>query len=171
LQDPAITQAVTRKPRCCCAQNWSKALAEMGLNVIDGVANFLLCHLPEDGASAAESWRDAGSKTFSLRDASPWVSNLGHHALRIAVKNAATNLQILRICGTRWTSRMIFLSPNRLPQLREVVFRKAGPQSDDDFPAPRPAPVNQAGVNLQQRRARGDFSRRPACVKNSARHR
>ena len=75
----------------------SKALAEMGLNVIDGVANFLLCHLPEDGASAAEIVARCREQNLFLRDASPMGSNLGHHALRIAVKNAATNLQMLRI--------------------------------------------------------------------------
>jgi histidinol-phosphate/aromatic aminotransferase/cobyric acid decarboxylase-like protein/GNAT superfamily N-acetyltransferase len=75
----------------------SKALAEMGMDVIDGAANFLLCHLPEAGASAVEIVARCRKQNLFLRDASPMGSGLGRHALRIAVKDRATNRQMLRI--------------------------------------------------------------------------
>ena len=75
----------------------SEALAEMGLNVIDGVANFLLCHLPAEGASAAEIVARCRKQNLFLRDASPMGAELGRHTLRIVVKDAAANRQMLRI--------------------------------------------------------------------------
>ena len=78
-------------------------LQSLSWEIVPGVANFLLCHLPETGPSAAavvEACRDHG---LFLRDASTMGSQLGRHALRIAIKDAATNTRmchILRsVCG------------------------------------------------------------------------
>jgi histidinol-phosphate/aromatic aminotransferase/cobyric acid decarboxylase-like protein len=98
LQDPgyyASRYAETAMLRAAL----SAALAETGLDVIDGAANFLLCHLPEEGPSAAEIVARCRKQNLYLRDASPMGSKLGRHALRLAVKNAATNAQMLRILG------------------------------------------------------------------------
>jgi histidinol-phosphate/aromatic aminotransferase/cobyric acid decarboxylase-like protein/ribosomal protein S18 acetylase RimI-like enzyme len=74
-------------------------LRALGLHVLPGVANFLLCHLPEDGPSAATIVNRCREHNLFLRDASAMGSRLGTHALRIAVKDLATNQRILEILG------------------------------------------------------------------------
>jgi len=92
----------------------SEALAEMGLDVIDGVANFLFCHLPEEGASASEIVARCRKQNLFLRDASPMGSALGRHALRIAVKDASANRQMLRILRDAMAVKKDFSRSQRL---------------------------------------------------------
>ena len=63
--------------------------------VIPGVANYLLAHLPDSGcdAAAVASGADGG---IVLRDAQRMGTGLGTHALHLAVKDRATDL---RDCG------------------------------------------------------------------------
>jgi histidinol-phosphate/aromatic aminotransferase/cobyric acid decarboxylase-like protein len=96
LQDPGYYASRYAETAVLRAE-LSAALAEMGLEVIEGMANFLLCHLPEEGPDAAEIVSRCRKHNLFLRDASPMGSSLGRHALRIAVKDAATNRQMLRI--------------------------------------------------------------------------
>ncbi len=91
LQDPdyyARQYAETRRLRGQLAA----AFAEFdGWEIVPGVANFLLCHLPVAGPDAAEVVRRCHARGLFLRDAGAMGSRLGRHALRIAVKDAATN--------------------------------------------------------------------------------
>jgi histidinol-phosphate/aromatic aminotransferase/cobyric acid decarboxylase-like protein len=68
-----------------------------GWEVLPGVANFLLCHLPEDGPEAATIVKRCRARGLYLRDAGAMGRALGKHTLRIAVKDAETNERMLRI--------------------------------------------------------------------------
>jgi len=73
------------------------ALHSLGWDVVAGVANFLLCHLLESGPSAAEIVQRARERGLFLRDASTMGSQLGTHAIRVAVKDSATNARMVEI--------------------------------------------------------------------------
>jgi histidinol-phosphate/aromatic aminotransferase/cobyric acid decarboxylase-like protein len=70
-----------------------------GWEIVPGVANFLLCHLPEDGPDAAEVVRRCRERGLFLRDASAMGRGLGNRAVRIAVKDAETNRRMIAILG------------------------------------------------------------------------
>jgi histidinol-phosphate/aromatic aminotransferase/cobyric acid decarboxylase-like protein len=75
----------------------SHGLSELGWEVIPGCANFLLCHLPPDQPEAAALITACRQRKLFVRD----VGNMGHcfdkRTIRIAVKDAATNLAMLTI--------------------------------------------------------------------------
>jgi len=75
----------------------AKGLESLGLEVIPGVANFVLCHLRPDRADASTVVSHCREHGLFLRDAGAMGSQLGTHALRIAVKEASTNQRILDI--------------------------------------------------------------------------
>jgi histidinol-phosphate/aromatic aminotransferase/cobyric acid decarboxylase-like protein len=97
LQEPAYyarRYAETHELR----ESFARQLAALpGWAVIPGVANFLLCHTPENGLDASAIVRLCRARGFFLRDASAMGRRLGGHALRIAVKDAETNEKMLRI--------------------------------------------------------------------------
>jgi histidinol-phosphate/aromatic aminotransferase/cobyric acid decarboxylase-like protein/GNAT superfamily N-acetyltransferase len=70
-----------------------RALGE--IEVIPGVANFLLCHIPESGPTAAAIVADCRKKGVFLRDAGSMSARLGRHSLRIAVKSPAENAAVI----------------------------------------------------------------------------
>jgi histidinol-phosphate/aromatic aminotransferase/cobyric acid decarboxylase-like protein/GNAT superfamily N-acetyltransferase len=72
-------------------------LRELGWEVIPGVANFLLCHLPDSGPTAAELVTRGRERGLFLRDAARMGARLGDRALRVAVKDADTNRRITDI--------------------------------------------------------------------------
>jgi histidinol-phosphate/aromatic aminotransferase/cobyric acid decarboxylase-like protein len=95
LLDPgyyAARYAETRALR----EEFAIALQSLSWDVFPGVANFLLCHLPV-AASAAEVVEKCRAHGLFLRDASTMGSQLGRHAVRIAVKDSATNLRMCQI--------------------------------------------------------------------------
>jgi histidinol-phosphate/aromatic aminotransferase/cobyric acid decarboxylase-like protein/GNAT superfamily N-acetyltransferase len=67
------------------------------MEIVPSVANFLLCHLPEDGPTAAEICERCRAQGLFLRNAGEMSRGLGAHALRIAVKDAETNRRIVEI--------------------------------------------------------------------------
>jgi histidinol-phosphate/aromatic aminotransferase/cobyric acid decarboxylase-like protein len=73
------------------------SLTRLGWEVVPGCANFLLCHLPSDQPEASALILACRKHGLFLRN----VVNMGqcfdHHTLRIAVKDAKTNLKILSI--------------------------------------------------------------------------
>ena len=96
LQSPAYYAAryeETRELR----RGLTRGLEEFGWRVIPGIANFLLCELPNDGPAAAEISGLARSRSLFLRDAGAMGSRMGTHALRIAVKDEVTNHRMLGI--------------------------------------------------------------------------
>ena len=72
-------------------------LAGLGWHVVPSAANFLLCHLPEDGPAASEVVAKCCEHGLFLRDAARMGANLGSHAIRVAVKDAETNRRMLAI--------------------------------------------------------------------------
>lgn len=78
------------------------ALSSMNLDVVPGVANFLLCHLPDDAPTAAEVVSRCREMGLFIRDVSSMGSSLGARAIRIAVKDRETNermIEILAACS------------------------------------------------------------------------
>lgn len=75
----------------------AQQLRLLNLDVIPGSANFLLCHLPPSAADAAAVVRECQRRDLFIRDASAMGLDLGRHALRIAVKDRATNARTLSI--------------------------------------------------------------------------
>jgi histidinol-phosphate/aromatic aminotransferase/cobyric acid decarboxylase-like protein len=74
-------------------------LRALGLRVIPGVANFLLCHLPEEVPEAAMVVQGCRREGLFLRDASPMGTAMGRRALRVAVKDAGTNDRMILVLG------------------------------------------------------------------------
>ena len=85
--------AVTRGLRDALAAG----LRRCGWDVVPGIANFLLCHLPTDGPDAATVVARARTHGLFVRDVGPMGSALGSHAIRVAVKDAETNGRMLDI--------------------------------------------------------------------------
>jgi histidinol-phosphate/aromatic aminotransferase/cobyric acid decarboxylase-like protein len=67
------------------------SLREMGLDVVPGCANFLLCRLPANGPETRTVVAAAREHGLFLRDVSSMGSTMGPHDVRIAVKDQVTN--------------------------------------------------------------------------------
>ena len=65
------------------------------LDVVPGRANFLLCHLPEGGVTASKLLEGCRARNLFLRDATSMGVRAA--AVRVAVKDAATNRQMMQI--------------------------------------------------------------------------
>ena len=74
-----------------------RGLSRLGIDVVPGVANFSLCHLPAAGPGAREVIAAAREQGLFLRGVEQMGRSLGAHAFRIAVKDAETNARMLRI--------------------------------------------------------------------------
>jgi histidinol-phosphate/aromatic aminotransferase/cobyric acid decarboxylase-like protein len=81
-----------------------RGLAELEIDVVPGVANFLLCHLPPAGPEARDVIAAAREEGLFLRGVGQMGRSLGAHAFRIAVKDAKTNERMLKTLGnvTAW---------------------------------------------------------------------
>ena len=95
-RDPEYYAALHAKT-AALREKLGEALEAQGWNVVPGSANFLLCHLPESGPTSAELVHACRRHGLFLRDASLMGSNLGQHAVRVAVKDATTNARMLAI--------------------------------------------------------------------------
>ena len=97
LQDPnyyAARYAETHQLR----EELARQLSELtGWEILPGIANFLLCHLPDNGPDAATIVKRCRARGLFLRDAGAMGRGLGTHVLRIAVKDAETDERMLRI--------------------------------------------------------------------------
>ncbi|MBI4664034.1 MAG: histidinol-phosphate aminotransferase family protein [Verrucomicrobia bacterium] len=69
----------------------------LGWEVLPGIANFLLCHLPDHGPTAATIVQAGRERGLFLRDASLMGSHLGPRSIRIAVKDGRTNQRMVEI--------------------------------------------------------------------------
>lgn len=96
LQAPAYYAAFYRETARLRDQ-LSAELRTLGWDVLPGIANFLLCHLPDTGPDAATIVLRCQARGLFMRDAVRMGASLGPRAIRIAVKDAATNARILRI--------------------------------------------------------------------------
>ena len=105
LEDPEY-YATRRAETQVLREHLAVGLRRLGWEVIPGVANFLLCHLPPSWPTAAVLVKCCREQGLFLRNASPMGAQLGDRAVRMAVKDAATNQQIIETlsryfsCGT-----------------------------------------------------------------------
>lgn len=75
-------------------------LRRLGITeVIPGIANFVIFHLPSGGADAASIVKKCREQGLYLRDVSGMGSQVGSRAIRIAIKNKTTNQRMLKILG------------------------------------------------------------------------
>jgi len=88
-----------------------------GWEIIPGIANFLLCHLPEDGLSASEIVSRCRERGLFLRDVGSMGQVLGSRALRIAVKDEATNRRMISIL-----EEVVAESSDRLSEKMVAMF-------------------------------------------------
>lgn len=79
---------------------------QFDFDVVPGIANFLLCHLPEDGPDAASVSDACARRNLFIRDASSMGVSLGTHTIRIAVKDKETNGRIAAILHAVLDSHM-----------------------------------------------------------------
>jgi len=97
LQDPdyyAARYAETHRLR----RQFAQRLAEMtDWEILPGIANFLLCHLPEDGPDADSIVSRCRAHGLFLRNADGMGRRFAGRSIRIAVKDEATNLRIVEI--------------------------------------------------------------------------
>lgn len=94
LSDPeyyAARYAETRVLR----EMLASGLRVLGIRIVPSTANFLLCHLPEQGPDAATVCQGCRTQDVFLRDASTISRRLGSHVLRIAVKDRLSNSRII----------------------------------------------------------------------------
>jgi histidinol-phosphate/aromatic aminotransferase/cobyric acid decarboxylase-like protein len=74
----------------------TRQLRSLGLEVVDGTANFLLCHLSPDGPDAARVVDECRARGVFLRDFTGQSAQLDRHALRVAVKDTHDNDKIVK---------------------------------------------------------------------------
>jgi histidinol-phosphate/aromatic aminotransferase/cobyric acid decarboxylase-like protein len=98
LQDPAY-YAARYGETAALREELAIGLQSLGWEVLPGIANFLLCHLPEQSPPAAELVRRCRERGLFIRDAALMGSGLGPRSVRLAVKDAATNGRMLKILG------------------------------------------------------------------------
>ena len=104
LQDPAYYAARYAETHALRDQ-LAADLRALGWDVLPGIANFLLCHLPPTGPDAATLVTRARTHGLYLRNAATMSPTLGTHTLRIAVKDAATHTRLLAILREVLTTR------------------------------------------------------------------
>ena len=98
LRDPAYYEARYRETvllRKALAASLRSAIP--GVDVFEGVANFVLCTLPSSGPDAATVCERCRMHNVYLRDFATMSRQLGRHALRISVKEATTNVRIVDV--------------------------------------------------------------------------
>ncbi len=96
LQSPAYyksryTETVTLRV------NLAHELRALDWDVLPGIANFLLCHLPTTGPDAAALVVAARTHGLFLRNAASMSPSLGTHTIRIAVKDETTNARMVDV--------------------------------------------------------------------------
>lgn len=100
LEDPAY-YAARYLETAAARTGLAAGLRALGWEVLPGIANFLLCHLPPAGPDAAAVVQRCRARGLFLRDAAAMSPQLGDRCLRLAVKDDATNqrmLALLRDC-------------------------------------------------------------------------
>lgn len=98
--------AETRRLRSELAQD----LIALGWEVMPGCANFVFAHLPASWPSARDLVEGCRRQGLFLRDAAAMGSGLGDRAIRIAVKDRATNEKMVSILKAFPRKELFFLA-------------------------------------------------------------
>lgn len=96
LEDPAYYAARYAETHAA-REELAIGLRMLGWDVLPGVANFLLCHVPAAQPDAETIVQRCRAHGLFLRNARAMSRHLGDRALRIAVKDAATNARVLAL--------------------------------------------------------------------------
>jgi histidinol-phosphate/aromatic aminotransferase/cobyric acid decarboxylase-like protein/GNAT superfamily N-acetyltransferase len=79
-------------------EEFSKELLKFNsVEVLQGKANFVLCHLPENGLDAETIVAQCKELGLYIRDVSNMGNNFNRHTIRIAIKDKETNQRMLKI--------------------------------------------------------------------------
>lgn len=78
-------------------------LGKLGCEITPGCANFLLAHLPCHGPTASQIITRCRRDGLFVRNAAQMGTNLGNHAMRIAVKDAPTQERMAHILARALT--------------------------------------------------------------------
>ncbi len=97
LDDPAYYAERYRRTAVLRDRLMGDLLNLGGIDVVAGVANFLLCHLDESWPPAAALLERCRAAGLYLRDVSSMGTSLPPGAVRVAVKDAATNARMVEI--------------------------------------------------------------------------
>lgn len=82
-----------------------EGLMRLGISeIIPGIANFIMFHLPEDGPDAETVEARSRAHGLYVRNVSNMGYGMGRFAMRIAVKDADTNQRMLGILATAMSS-------------------------------------------------------------------
>ena len=99
LQDPEYYDGRYRETHSLRSQLTDDLLVLQGIEIVPGVANYLLCHLPEEGLDAAALIARCRAHNVFLRDAGATAPILAPRSVRIAVKDKAANRRIVEVVG------------------------------------------------------------------------
>jgi histidinol-phosphate/aromatic aminotransferase/cobyric acid decarboxylase-like protein/GNAT superfamily N-acetyltransferase len=99
LEDPGYYAARYRET-AQLRDDFAAGLRALGWDILPGVANFLLCHLPPAGPDAATIVSRARDHGVFLRNAASMSASLGTHCVRIAVKDAAANRRVMEVLSS-----------------------------------------------------------------------
>jgi histidinol-phosphate/aromatic aminotransferase/cobyric acid decarboxylase-like protein len=97
LQDPTYYAARWAETHALRRQLIETLHAHHAWEIVEGVGNSVLCHLPPTGPNAATVVERCRSVGLFLRDASTISPHMSPHSMRITVKDAATNRQIVAL--------------------------------------------------------------------------
>lgn len=79
---------------------FSSGLEQLGVTIVPGVANFLLCARSPEGPTARALTEASRARGLFLREVDGKGRALAPYALRIAVKEHATNMRMLNILAS-----------------------------------------------------------------------
>ena len=96
LQDPAY-YAARYAETAILRESLATSLRALGWDVLPGIANFLLCHLPPTGPDAATVIARCHTRGLFLRHTASMSPSLGHHTIRVAIKDAAAQARMVAI--------------------------------------------------------------------------
>ena len=96
LQDPDY-YAARHAETALLREQLATQLRGLGLEIVPGIANFILCQLPSSGPDAATVVKRCREHGVFLRDASVMGTQLGTHALRLAVKDTRENERMVSV--------------------------------------------------------------------------
>lgn len=98
LRDGAYYAARWAETHALRADLERRLASDLGADVVRGVANFVLFHLPPGSPAPAEVAARCRARKLYVRDLGE-MGDVGRTALRVAVKDAATNARMLAILG------------------------------------------------------------------------
>jgi histidinol-phosphate/aromatic aminotransferase/cobyric acid decarboxylase-like protein len=87
------------------APDLARDLRALGMSVLEGVANYVLSRLPDDGPEAHGVIADSRALGLFLRDLESLSGRFDSRTFRIAVKDAGTNRRMIEILSGVLASR------------------------------------------------------------------